>query len=47
VDPFLAPLSEIEPLTRIDGAVRNAYAALKRGDNQDQWTDKCEVRLGP
>ncbi len=44
-DPYLAALDDIDPLPRADGAIKAAYAALKKGDNQDNWTEKCEVRV--
>ena len=41
-DPFLCALSDLGPLAKIEGATKSAFSALKRGDNQETWTDKCE-----
>mgnify|MGYP001164238143 CR=1 FL=1 len=41
-EQYLVPLAELAPHPAPDTALRDAQAALKRGDVQETWMDKCE-----
>lgn len=42
-DAFSVDLADLEPLTSPpDVAFKKAFEALKRGEAQEQWSEKCE-----